>query len=618
MTSTKPPIAVLTLSLTLAALGCSGPEPEPAPTAPAATQPNPLRNAYFGDLHIHTRYSLDAYVVGTRATPDDAYRFARGEAIDHPAGYRIRLEGGPLDFAAVTDHAVFLGILPAMDDPEQEISRLPLARELSAPRTPEEREAVFRRLPALAVSEDLPQGVLDLDVVRSAWQEIIASAERNNEPGELTTFIGYEYTSGIGIGNLHRNVIFRGSDVPAIPFSSRDSRNPEDLWDWLDDRRADGIEALAIPHNSNRSSGLKFRLQTFDGEPLDADYADTRMRNEPLVEITQVKGTSETHPILSPNDEWADFELFSQREVEGSYVREAYGNGLMMEETRGFNPYRFGLIGSTDTHSGAGSIEEGSYFGKLGAVDGTPERRGSVPLETPRPDGGLYGGGIYVKWGASGLAGVWAEENTRESIYDAFRRKETFATSGPRIRVRFFAGSYPDGLEADPEMIATAYVRGVPMGGDLVWRADTSPRFLVWAIRDPSSAPLQRLQVIKGWIEDGESNERVFDVACSDGLEPDPVTHRCPDNGANVDLSDCSSGSDRGAGELRTLWVDPQFEVGQRAFYYARVLENPSCRWSTWDAIRAGVAPRDDLPATIQERAWSSPIWVAPSTTPSS
>jgi hypothetical protein len=605
---------VLTLSLLSAALGCSGPEPGtvPAPAVPATVRPNPLRSAYFGDLHIHTKYSLDAYVVGTRATPDDAYRFARGEAIDHPTGYKIQLEGGPLDFAAVTDHAVFLGILPAMDDPEQEISKLPLARELSAPRTPDERAAIFRELPGLVTSEDLPPGILDLDIVRSAWQEIVASAERNNEPGKLTTFVGYEYTSGIGSGNLHRNVIFRGSRVPAIPFSLLDSRNPEDLWQWLDVHRADGIESLAIPHNSNLSNGQKFRLQTFGGEPIDADYADRRMRNEPVVEVTQVKGTSETHPVLSPNDEWADFELFARGELEGSYVREAYRNGLLLEKAQGFNPYRFGLIGSSDTHTGGGPIEEDGYVGKLGAIDGTPERRGSVPLETPRPDGGRYGGGNYVEWGASGLAGVWAEENTRESIYDALRRKETFATSGPRIRVRFFAGSYPDGLESDPEMIATAYARGVPMGGDLAWRSEGSPRFLVWAIRDPNGAPLQRLQVIKGWIEDGKSKERVFDVSCSDGLEPDPDIHRCPDNGATVNLADCSLTPDRGAGELKTLWVDPRFDPRQRAFYYLRVLENPTCRWSTWDAVRAGAAPREDLPAIIQERAWSSPVWFLP------
>jgi hypothetical protein len=608
------PVTVLILSLLSVVFGCfvPGPVTEPASAPPATERPDPSRNAYFGDLHIHTKYSLDAYVVGTRATPDDAYRFARGEAIDHPAGYSVRLEGGPLDFAAVTDHAVFLGILPAMDDASQEISKLPLARELSAPRTPEEREAVFRKLPELAMSEELPPGVLDLDIVRSTWQEIIASAERNNEPGRLTTFIGYEYTSGIGVGNLHRNVIFRGSRAPDIPFSSRDSRNPEELWEWLDALRADGIEALAIPHNSNLSNGQKFRLQTFDGEPLDADYAATRMRNEPLAEITQVKGSSETHPILSPNDEWADFELFSQREVEGSYVREAYRNGLALEEDQGFNPFRFGMIGSTDTHTGAGSIEEDSYVGKLGALDGTPERRGSIPLEAPRPDGDSYGGGNYVKWGASGLAGVWAEENTRESIYDALRRKETFATSGPRIRVRFFAGSFPNGLDSDPDMIAKAYAHGVPMGGDLVGGGGGSPRFLVWATRDPHSAPLQRLQVIKGWIEGGESKERVFDVSCSDGLEPDPATHRCPDNGAAVNLSDCSLTRNRGAGELRTLWADPSFDAGQSAFYYVRILENPSCRWSTWDAIRAGEVPREDLPATIQERAWSSPIWYLP------
>jgi hypothetical protein len=388
----------------------------------------------------------------------------------------------------------------------------------------------------------------------------------------------------------------------------------------MDEQRAKGIETLAIPHNSNGSNGLMFRLETFDGEPLDGAYADTRMRNEPIVEMTQVKGTSEVHPLLSPNDEWADFEIWPYRigaaipsDAPGSYVGEAYLNGLVLEESEGFNPFRFGMIGWSDTHNAGGTMEENNYHSKIGFLDATPERRGSVPLATPGEYGDFYADSIYHLWGASGLAGVWAEENTREAIFDAMRRKETFATSGPRIRVRFFGGfDFDDELPSSPDMIARAYENGVPMGADLIGEGSRAPNFLAWAFRDPNSAPLQRLQIVKGWIDNGEAQEQIFDVACSDGLEPDPATNRCPDNGATVDLSDCSFSQDLGAAELQALWSDPGFDAGQRAFYYLRVLENPSCRWSTWDAVRAGVEPRPDLPATIQDRAWSSPIWYLP------
>jgi hypothetical protein len=279
-----------------------------------------------------------------------------------------------------------------------------------------------------------------------------------------------------------------------------------------------------------------------------------------------------------------------------------------MEETGGFNPFRFGMIGSTDTHNSAGTPEEFNYHAKAGFADGLPERRGSIP-----PVEGEWKAPFSLQlWGASGLAGVWAEENTREAIFDAMRRKETFATSGPRIRVRFFGGfGFEDGLASDPEMIAKAYGGGVPMGRDLV-AGDGSPSFLIWATRDPNSAPLQRLQIVKGWIEDGVAVEKVFDVACSDGLEPDPAGFRCPDNGAEVDLTDCSFSTDLGAAELATVWTDPDFDPGSRAFYYVRVLENPKCRWSTWDANRSGFEPRPDIPTTIQDRAWSSPIWYVP------
>ena len=585
----------------------------------AATAPNPLRNVYFGDLHTHTNFSYDAFLNGTRATPDDAYRYAQGEPLTHAAGFEIRLDR-PHDFYAVTDHASFLGMLPAMLDPEQEVSRHPdaeLARRIAAGElTGADRGAAYADIRAHTLG--VREGLLDLNVVRSAWRETIAAAERHNDPGRFTTFIAYEFTGSPENQNLHRNVIFRGSAVPEVPFSRLDSFNPEELWAWMDRNREAGIEALAIPHNSNGSNGLMFRLSTYAGEPLDASYAEVRTRNEPLVEITQTKGTSDTHPALSPNDEWADFEIWSYRigggttpsQPSGSYVREAYLNGLRLEEERGINPFRFGLVGATDNHAGSGAPSESDYF----TAGGRPQRGASIPFDPPRPDGSLYSASpLGAIRGASGLTGVWAEENTRESIYDAFRRKETFATTGPRMRLRFFAGyDYPDALANDPDLISAAYDGGVAMGGELVAPGRRVPRFLVWASRDPAGNPLARLQIIKGWMEGGEAHERVYDAACSDGLSVDPDTHRCPENGATVDLDTCAVSDDAGDAELRTLWSDPDFDPTQRAVYYVRALENPSCRWSTWEAVRAGVEPRADLPATIQERAWSSPIWVTP------
>lgn len=378
-----------------------------------------------------------------------------------------------------------------------------------------------------------------------------------------------------------------------------------------------------------------FQRTTFEGEPLSAGYAEQRMRNEPLVEISQVKGTSDTHPLLSPNDEWADFEIFADSppvyvaligvdtveiNLEGSYVRDALLTGLELEVAEGFNPYRFGLIGSSDSHNGGASYDEQAFHSKTGVTDGLAELRGSVPpdgvdgwdefaalpaSDQPRP--------YLIEWGASGLAGVWAEENTREAIYNALRRKETFATSGTRIRVRFFAGYDVDDLDLDdPDAVQRLYASGVPMGADLLNRKRGAPRFFAWAVRDPSSTWLQRLQIVKGWIADGEQRERVYDVACSDGQKPDPATHRCPDNGAGVDPATCNYDIDAGATELRAAWHDPDFDRRQRAFYYVRVLENPTCRWSTWDALRAGIEPRPDVSTTIQERAWSSPIWALP------
>jgi len=578
----------------------------------------PVRNAYFGDLHVHTKYSFDAFIFGTRADPDDAYRFAKGETLTHPAGIAMALRS-PLDFLAVTDHATYLGMFLEMHNPSSSVGGHPLSVALRGAETPEDRDAIFRQiLPRERGYIDFEDDLLDLEVVRSAWQEIVDAAERHNDPGRFTTFIGYEFTAGGRRGqNLHRNVIFRDGNVPGIPYSRLDAaNNPENLWDWMDEIRSTGMEALAIPHNSNGSDGWMFEATNKAGEPINLAYAEQRLRNEPLVEVTQVKGTSDTHPLLSPNDEWADFEIMNYTigtsflaQPKGGYVRDAYRTGLALEEKLGANPYRFSLIGSSDTHNAAGSFREEEYWSKTGLLDATPELRGSVPLA----ETGDYANPPPIRrfWGASGLAAVWAESNTREAIYEAFRRGETFATTGPRMKVRFFGG-FEDTFTKDQSM-AHAYEAGVPMGSDLPANSTGSRLgFLVWAMRDAATAPLERLQVVKGWLENGNTHEQVYDVACGNSLSPDNALHRCPPSGATVNLTNCEVNDGIGASELKTVWQDPDFDPHQRAFYYVRVLEIPTCRWSTWDAIRAGHRPRADLPATIQERAWSSPIWYSP------
>lgn len=578
---------------------------------------NTNRNAYFGDLHVHTMYSFDAFIFGTTSSPSDAYTFAKGGTIKHPAGFDMKLDV-PLDFYGVSDHAFYLGVLREMANPDSEISKHEIAEGMSTLGGSADRGSKFARILGFIRSERANE-INDPNIARTAWQDIIESANRHNDPGNFTTFVAYEYTTTADDGgNLHRNVIFRDDNVPDLPFSRLDSRNPEDLWQWMDRNRAAGIESLAIPHNSNGSNGNMFMLSDWSGNPLDSAYANQRMRNEPLIEITQVKGTSDTHPALSPNDEWADFEIMpfmvaSQlaSQPEGSYVREAYLNGISLQEQQGFNPFKFGVIGSSDTHNATYAGDEDDYWSKVGLRDSDGVKRGSVPLDEPRDDGDLYADTYYDTWSASGLAGVWAEENTREAIYDAFRRKETFGTSGPRMKARFFAGYDLPSID-DPDLTSKAYASGVTMGSDLLADPNQAPSFIAWVARDPNSTPLQRVQIIKGWVENGESQEAVYDVACSDGGTVDPASHRCPDNGAQVNLADCRISSGLGAAELKASWQDPDYDATQNAFYYLRAMENPSCRWSTWDAIRAGVEPRSDLAATIQERVWSSPIWITP------
>lgn len=612
------------------------------PTSTLAGQPD--KAAYFGDLHVHTEYSFDAYSFGSLATPRDAYRYALGEAIPHPSGFSIQLDR-PLDFYAVTDHAMFLGVARAAADTDSLLSREPISEPMHDMNAPENRGVMSLLGRSQAFGQFVPamvglmrDGDIDkemvMDITRTAWADSVDAADEAYQPGTFTTFPAYEYTTSTSErGNLHRNVIFKQSDrLPAVPFSRLNSRSPEGLWDWMDALREQGMESLAIPHNSNGSDGQMFKLVDWAGDPMDIRYSEQRLRNEPLVEVTQIKGTSETHPLLSDTDEWAGFEIMEYRvatklpsQASGSYARQALRDGLALAAKGSGNPYKFGVIGSTDTHVGGGALREDKYFSKAGLMDGTPQSRGSVPASfligtaakwllpdlVKEVDGKTYmAANVFEYWGASGLAAVWAEKNDRESIYEAFRRKETFATSGPRIRLRFFAGlDYPRDLDDDPMAVSKAYAGGVAMGSDLEGVTGASPSFLVWAMADENSAPLQRLQVIKGWEQDGETHEQVFDVACAGGAGVDPSSHRCPDNGAMVNADDCSLQGGSGAAELKVMWNDPQFDANQEAFYYSRAIENPSCRWSTWDALRAGEEPRSDLPKTVQERAWSSPIW---------
>ena len=580
---------------------------------PAAKAEEADRRALFGDLHVHTRYSFDAFIFGTRTTPDDAYEFAKGKTIEHPGGFDLQLDR-PLDFLAVTDHANYLGMLEAMTQPDHPLSKLDRAADFTQARTIAEKRRAFR-------SGAYVREHRDVDVIRSAWKRTVEAAERHNDPGSFTTFPAYEYTSSRYGGNLHRNVIFRGDAVPDYPYGRLDSINPEDLWAWMDDLRSQGIEALAIPHNSNGSDGHMFQLVNFAGEPIDAAYAETRMRNEPLVEVTQVKGTSDTHPFLSPNDEWADFEIMPYRIAQwnksrprGSYVRDAYQRGLKLQAERGVNPYRFGLVGASDTHNGGGSFDESNFVAKVGILDATAELRGSVPLvcgrrrhrvqrhvlqdlERLRPRRRL-GRGEHPR---VDLRSVPPQGDLRHQRHPdrrpLLRRRLSRRSGRPRRRGRgglrqrradgrrTARGLRERGVSAVPRLGAPGSARHAPAAG-------------------PGDQGLERGA--------DQAMEQVFDVACSDGLAcPIPRRYRCPDNGADVDLSDCSITPDKGAAELVAVWLRPgSYEAGQHAFYYLRTLENPTCRWSTWDAVKAGVAPRSELPATIQERAWSSPIWV--------
>ncbi len=569
-------------------------------SAPAIAEPGPDRKALFGELHIHTWWSFDAYKGSTRLTPDDAYEFAKGKPKKHSNGQTYQISR-PLDFMAVTDHSESLGISARMADPEHPMSKLPIAKRIiSGDRTAleEVRNAYRRGAPV--------DGIDDPESRREVWDLVIDSANRHYDPGTFTALIAYEWTSTPNGQNLHRNVIFKGNTAPT-PYSAVDSSKPEDLWAWMDSVREEGHNVLAIPHNLNVSDGIGFdRVDSF-GNPLTPEYAAARNRNEPLVEVTQIKGTSETHPALSPNDEFADFEILELyvarntpiTKFHGSYVRDAYRTGLEFQDKEAFNPYRFGLIGASDSHTGIVPVEENNFTGKFG--------RAATPIQTAR---GRLGSPRGRKFGASGLAGVWSEENTRESIYDSLARKETWGTTGTRIQVRVFAGFDMAGVKpGEADWIDAAYEKGVPMGGELkAADATGAPTFALWAIKDPDSANLDRIQIVKVWSSGGVSHEQIYDAVWSGDRSINPKTGKLAPVGNTVNLETLEYSNSIGAVELKGTWTDPKFRADHNAAYYVRILEIPTPRWSMFNAKLAGVPHPPDVPKTIQERAYTSPI----------
>jgi hypothetical protein len=580
---------------------------------PAGAQENPDRDAYFGQTHQHTSWSLDAYIIGNTVTgPEEAYQYSMGQTIKHPAGYDVKITT-PLDFQGVTDHSEYVGVIRLANDPTSSLSKLPIAAKL---RVTKDNTAmhIFQWLAGSIATGKPIEELVDPKTTSSVWKQNIAIADKYNKPGQFTTFCSYEWTSMPSNQNMHRNVFFKDcSKVPDAPFSAIDSDHPEDLWNWLDGQRQAGNEALAISHNANLSNGIMFPIEVDSkGKPIDAAWAQQRMTNEPLIEIKQVKGTSETHPELSPNDEFAGYEIMSYligidnsfSKLHGSYAREAYQNGLAMQATRGYNPYKFGVVGAGDSHNTATAYTQSNFFGDHGLIDSTPEKRLA---------GNVASGMDVLKTGPSGLGGVWAEENTRESIFAAMQRKEVFGTSGVRIKVRLFGGwDYDKGLLSQADWVKTAYAGGVPMGGDLPEAKGKVPSFVVWAVKDPADGNLDRIQIIKGWTKEGQIFEKVFDVAWSGDRQPDPTTGKLPPVGSTVDITKATYTNDIGAVELKAVWTDPEFDASQHAFYYARALQIPTPRWSTYDAAKLGILPPDNAPATVQERAWSSPIWYTP------
>jgi hypothetical protein len=581
-----------------------------------AQEKNPERNAYFGETHIHTSWSVDAWLFGNRLTgPDDAYKYAQGQSIKHPLGYDIKIDT-PLDFMGVTDHSEYVGVTKEANTPGSSLSKLPEAQPLII-HSPADMQKAFLYLLSLTSRPPI-KAFMSPEVAGTIWKENVRIADENNHPGKFTAFCSYEYTSQFNNRNLHRNIFFRDcANVPAMPFSSLDSWHPEDLWNWMDMQRKTGNELLAISHNANLSDGWMYPTDVDSlGRPIDAAWAASRDRNERLVEIKQIKGQSETHPLLSPSDEFANYEINSYLlglpaesgripHIVGSYARQALKDGIAMQDNRGYNPYKLGMAGGSDSHNTGSPYRQNNFYGGHGGADGTAQIRMA----------GHDFGGIDVRlMNPGGLTGVWAEENTRASIWDAMYRKETFGVSGPHIKVRFFgAWNYAPEMIGQKDWIKDAYANGVPMGGDLPPMKSKAPTFMVWALKDPTSGNLDRIQIIKGWTKSGQSFEKIFDVAWSGNRKPDKWTSKVPPIQSTVNIDNATYSNTVGSVELKKVWSDPEFDPGLHAFYYARVLEIPTPRWTTIQAHQLGIAPPDVVAATVQERAWTSPIWYTPS-----
>jgi len=585
---------------------------QPQATQQSETKPprNPLKNAYFGDLHLHTSYSMDAFAFGTRTTPEDSYKYAMGETVDYMGKPQKRL--APLDFLAVTDHAEYLGTVRESINPNGPFAKSEWYTTMTSA-DPKVSAAAFQKLIGSTMANKPIAEFNHPDLLRSAWQAYSAAADKYYKPGKFTTFVGFEWTSMPQAQNLHRCVIFADKG-PASPYTAFESVDPEDLWRYLEAQRKLGLDVIAVPHNGNASNGLMFSTKDMSGKPITRDYAERRMANEPLTEIIQAKGQTDTSPALSPTDEFANFEMWlyligsdkKANSATGSYLRQAYGVGQEQQVKLGINPFKYGVEAGTDFHSGITSTEPNNYPGSHGNQDSDP--RTVITATTS------VGGEPPTALSSGGLTGVWAEENTRESIFAAFKRKETFGTSGTRIKVRMFAGwNYPKDMTKQADWVKAAYDGGVPMGGDLTPKAGaTAPTFVVHAVKDPDSGNLDRVQIIKIATKNGKSKESIYDAVWSGDRKPDPKTGKVPAVGNTVDIKAAAYTNSIGAAELLGEWTDPSFDPAAHATYYARALEIPTPRWSTYWAAKLNLPPNPNVAATVQQRAWTSPIWYVP------
>ena len=608
-----------------------------ASAAPAADQPayspyaapaHPTR-VFFGDTHVHTSFSTDAGMVGNRLGPVAAYRFARGETVVSSTGVPARLIR-PLDFLVVTDHAEQLGIAPLIVEGSAVVTATELGRQLvELVKSGDVGKA--HELWQRSKREGTNAQLYNEETLSTAWQRITAAAEKYNDPGRFTAFIGFEWTLAPGGNNLHRNVIFRGGKTVAdqvLPLPAEADGNPEQLWDWMEQvERKTGGRVLAIAHNGNLSNGLMFsEVVGSDRRAMDRAYAERRTRWEPIYEVTQIKGDGETHPLLSPSDEFANFERWDKGSfgteaktpamLPGEYAREAFKRGLALEARLGVNPFKLGLIGSTDSHTSLSTTREENFFGKATALEPSarPERfNETIASRFRNPEGKDI---AHRAWqsSASGLAAVWATDNTREALWDAMARREVYATTGTRMLVRVFAGfDFTAADLARSDFAAQGYARGVPMGAELPKApAGRAPVFLVQAMRDADGANLDRIQMVKGWLDaDGRIHERVYDIAWSGKRKP-ARDGKLPAVGNTVDVAQATYDNSIGAPYLAAHWRDPHFDPTQRAFYYVRALEIPTPRWTTYDAKVFGTKIPDGAPTSIQERAYTSPVWYSP------